>query len=116
MEIKNLTCVECPMGCFIEVGVENGAAVYVKGNSCPRGKLYAENEVVRPLRVLTTTVRCVSGKMLPVKTDKPIPRDLIFSLMEKINAVHPTLPITLGDVIVKNLYDDVNLIATKTIK
>lgn len=116
MEIKNLTCVECPMGCSIEVGLENGTAVYVKGNSCPRGKLYAENEVVRPLRVLTTTVRCDAGKMLPVKTDKPIPRDLIFPLMKKINALHPTLPISLGDVIVKNLYEDVNLIATKTVK
>ena len=64
MEIKNLTCVECPMGCRIEAGVENGVAVYVKGNSCPRGKLYAETEVVRPMRVLTTSVRCTDGTML----------------------------------------------------
>ena len=76
MEIKNLTCVECPMGCRIEAGVENGVAVYVKGNSCPRGKLYAETEVVRPMRVLTTSVRCTDGTMLPVKTDKPVPRDV----------------------------------------
>lgn len=116
MEIKNLTCVECPMGCKIEVSVENGVAVSVKGNSCPRGKLYAENEVVRPLRVLTTTVRAFSGEMIPVKTDRPVPRDEVFDLMKKINETHPTLPIKLGDILIENLYDGVNLIATKTIR
>lgn len=115
MEIKNLTCVECPMGCQIEVGVENGAAAYVKGNSCQRGKLYAENEVVRPLRVLTTSVRCLSGKMLPVKTDKPIPRDMMFDFMKVINACHPKTPVKREDVIIANIYEDVNLIATKTV-
>lgn len=116
MEIKNLTCVECPMGCKIEVSVENGIAVSVKGNSCPRGKLYAENEVVRPLRVLTTTVRSLSGEMIPVKTDGAVPRDEVFNLMKKINETHPLLPIKLGDILIENLYDGVNLVATKTVE
>ncbi len=103
------------MGCQIEVGVENGAAAYVKGNTCPRGKMYAENEVVRPLRVLTTSVRCLNGKMLPVKTDKSVPRDMMLKLMTVINNCHPSTPIKRGDVIVENLFEDVNLIATKTI-
>ncbi len=102
------------MGCQIEAGVENGVAVYVKGNSCPRGKLYAENEVVRPLRVLTTSVRCEGGKMLPVKTDNVVPRDMMLDLMKVINNVHPKLPISSGDVVIKDLFDGVNLIATKT--
>lgn len=116
MEIRNLTCVECPMGCQIEAGVENGVAEYVKGNSCPRGKLYAENEVVRPLRVLTTSVRCVGGKMLPVKTDAPVPRDEMLSLMKIINDCHPTLPVCTGDKIIENLCGTVNLVATKTLR
>ncbi len=116
MEVKNLTCVECPMGCQIEVGLSNGVVEYVKGNTCPRGKLYAENEIKRPLRVLTSSVKCVGGKMLPVKTDKPIPKDMMMDLMSKINACHPSLPIKTGDVVIKNLYEDVNLIATKTIE
>ncbi len=115
MEIKNLTCVECPMGCRIEAGVENGVAVYVKGNSCPRGKLYAETEVVRPMRVLTTSVRCTDGTMLPVKTDKPVPRDVMLTLMRTINSCHPSLPVASGETVIKNLYENVNLIATKTI-
>lgn len=115
MEIKNLICVECPMGCEIQVGVENQTAVYVKGNTCPRGKLYAENEVVCPLRVLTTTVKCVGGKMLPVKTSSPIPRDMMVQIMSVVNNCHPTLPVNIGDVIIENIYKNVNLIATKTI-
>ncbi len=115
MEIKNLTCVECPMGCQIEAGVENGVAVYVKGNSCPRGKLYAQTEVVRPMRVLTSSVKCIGGKMLPVKTDKPVPRDMMLTLMKTVNACHPALPQKTGDVVIENIYEGVNLIATKTI-
>lgn len=115
MEIKNLTCVECPMGCQIEVGVENGVAVYVKGNSCPRGKLYAEAEVVRPVRVLTSTVRCTDGTMLPVKTDGAVPKDKMTELMKVINLCHPTLPIKTCDIVIKDFFDGINLIATKTI-
>ena len=48
----NLTCVECPMGCDIEVSMDGGEILEVKGNSCPRGLLYAKNEVVCPKRVL----------------------------------------------------------------
>ena len=51
-----LTCIECPIGCEIEVVVENGAAVSVTGNGCLRGKTYAQNEVVCPKRVVTSTV------------------------------------------------------------
>lgn len=116
MTIKNLTCVECPMGCSIEVGVENGVAAYVKGNTCPRGKLYAENEVIRPLRVLTTSVRCEGGKMLSVKTDAPVPRDTMTDIMKVINLLHPSLPVKIGDVVSENIYEGVNLIATKNVE
>ena len=50
---KTLTCIECPIGCEIEVEVENGVVLSVKGNTCPRGKVYAEAEVVCPKRVVT---------------------------------------------------------------
>ena len=44
MELKKLTCIECPIGCDMEVELEDGKVLSVTGNSCPRGKLYAENE------------------------------------------------------------------------
>ena len=112
MTVTKLTCIECPIGCEMEVGVEDGKAVYVNGNSCPRGKMYAENEVVCPKRVVTSTVRAENGAMIPVKTDKPIRKSEIFSVMETINATVCKLPIKIGDVIVENICDDAQLIAT----
>ena len=110
MTVKTLTCIECPIGCEVEVGVEAGKAVYVKGNSCPRGKMYAENEVVCPKRVVTSTVRAVSGEMVPVKTDKPVKKSEMFEVMKKINALRCTLPVKIGDVLAENISDDANLI------
>ena len=112
MIIKKLTCIECPIGCEIEVGVENGKAVYVKGNTCPRGKMYAENEVVCPVRVVTSTIKAIDGTMVPVKTDKPVRKSEIFAVMEKINKTTCSLPVKIGDVLLENISDDANLIAT----
>ena len=109
---KNLTCIECPIGCAIEVEMEDGVVLSVKGNACPRGKLYAEAEVVCPKRVITSTVRAENGEMIPVKTDKPVRKDAIFEVMQKINATSCKLPVALGDILVENIWDDANLIVT----
>jgi CxxC motif-containing protein len=112
MIIKKLTCIECPIGCEMEAGVEDGKAVYVKGNSCPRGKMYAENEVVCPKRVVTSTVRTTDSRMLPVKTDAPVKKSEQFDLMKKINAVRVSAPVKIGDIIVEKIDGNANLVAT----
>lgn len=112
MNVTKLTCIECPIGCEIEVGIEEGKAVFVKGNTCPRGKMYAENEVVCPKRVVTSTVRMENGVMLPVKTDKPVRKSEIFAVMQKINAIVCKAPVKIGDVIIENICDDAHLVAT----
>lgn len=112
MEKVELTCIECPVGCRIEVTVENGAAVSVKGNSCPRGKLYAENEVVCPMRVVTSTVKTSDGRMLAVKTDRPVKKAEMFNVMAKINECVVTPPIKIGQVLIKNVDEGANVVAT----
>ena len=109
---KNLTCIECPIGCEIEVEMGNGVVVSVKGNSCPRGRLYAEAEVVCPKRVVTSTVRADNGEMIPVKTDRPVRKDAIFEVMEKINKTVCKIPVALGDILVENICDDANLVVS----
>lgn len=109
---KTLTCIECPIGCEITVMLGNGKVTSLTGNSCPRGKLYAEAEVVCPKRVVTSTVRAENGEMIPVKTDKPIRKDAIFEVMKKINQTTCKMPVKLGDVLVENICDDANLIVT----
>ena len=109
---KTLTCIECPMGCEINVTLKEGKVKEIIGNGCIRGKAYAESEVVCPKRVLTSTVRTEEGKMIAVKTDRPIPKESIFEVMEKINKVVCPFPISLGDVVIKNVIEDINLVVS----
>ena len=109
---KNLTCIECPLGCEIEVTLEDGKVTSVQGNGCLRGKSYATAEVTCPKRVITSTVRAENGEMIPVKTDRPVRKDAIFDVMKKINEITCKVPFALGDILVENICDDANLIVT----
>lgn len=101
---RQLTCIVCPIGCRLSVLLEEGRVMEVTGNTCPRGKTYAETECIAPMRTLTTTVRCQGGKLLSVKTDRPIPKEKLFAAMESANSVHPPLPIFCGDVIIEDVF------------
>lgn len=111
MKEVSLTCIECPLGCDITVVLNEDKIESIIGNSCPRGKLYATEEVVCPKRVLTTTVRADNGKMVSVKSDKPIKKSELINAMKTINSVVAKLPIKIGDVIIENIYDGVNIIS-----
>ncbi len=108
---RELTCIVCPIGCSLSVEIENGEVLNIKGNACPRGKLYAENECISPVRTITTTVRSENGEIIPVKTASPIPKDKIFEAMEIINKANPSLPISVGDVIIEDVFGS-KIIAT----
>lgn len=113
---KLLTCVECPRGCQVTVTLEDDKIVNVTGNFCPRGKVYAENEITHPMRVVTSTVRAENGVLVPVRTDGPVLKSHIFDVMKKINNVKCKLPVKLGEVIIENIDGGANLIASKTIE
>jgi len=111
---RELTCIVCPLGCVITAEIENGKVIGIWGNSCPRGKAYAETECTAPMRTITTTVRCAGGEILPVKTASPIPKDKIFEAMAIINKSSPVLPIRAGDVIIENVFGS-KVIAVKNL-
>ena len=46
MEVRELTCIGCPLGCQLTVTMGNGE-IKVEGNTCPRGEAYAKKEVTR---------------------------------------------------------------------
>jgi len=98
---RDLTCIICPRGCHLHIDDE----LNVTGNACPRGAVYAKQEVLDPRRTLTSTVKC-KGKLLsvcPVKSAEALPKDKIFAAMEEINTITLTPPVHLGDVIKKDL-------------
>lgn len=114
--IKNVTCTECPMGCSIDVEYENENIISITGNTCPRGKLYATNEVICPKRVVTSTIKAENGTLVPVKTDAPVRKDRIFDVMKIINKTTCKTPITTGTIVFKDIEEGVNLVVAGSVK
>ena len=113
--MKNVICITCPKGCHLTVDEDNGYAV--TGNSCPRGAEYGKNELQHPARVITSTVRIIgaAGPRLPVKTDRPLPKEKMFQCMELLNGITALAPIHVGQVLAANILDtDVNIVASKS--
>lgn len=96
--------------------VRDGAAAAVSGQMCPRGKLYASGEVENPLRTLTSGVLAqgLPFAMVPVKTDKPIPKGALLAAMAKIKKLKITKRVHIGDVVVQDFLGlGVNLVVTR---
>ncbi|MBE7029844.1 MAG: DUF1667 domain-containing protein [Ruminococcaceae bacterium] len=101
---RELTCIVCPLGCTLSVTLENGTVTRVTGNTCPKGKRYAETECINPMRTVTSTVRCTDGSMVAVKTQGTIPKEKMAECMNLINSVIAPLPIQVGDVIIGEVF------------
>lgn len=111
---RNLTCIVCPCGCDLTVTLEEGKVISVEGNSCRRGATYAENECTHPVRTVTSTMACEDGGVIAVKTDKPIPRELVFDCMKEISTHKAPADAKIGDVLIKGLLGtDACVVATQ---
>ncbi len=101
---KKLTCIECPMSCALSVDIENCKAVKISGNKCPKGETYAVSEIENPLRILTSAVVCenLPLKMLPVRTNNPIPKTMLMGGMNEIKKIRIKKPVAAGEVLIKN--------------
>ncbi len=110
---RELICIVCPKGCPMKVEIEGKEVVSVEGFTCPRGKKYAIDECTHPMRTVTTTARTDRGGVIAVKTDKTIPKEKMFELMQEINRITVTLPARIGDVVLQNAVGtDANVVVT----
>lgn len=119
IEKVELTCINCPLGCALTVSKDAASGeLIVTGNTCPRGADYARKEVTDPRRIVTSTVR-VEGGTLPVvsvKTERDIPKGLIFEVMKAINSIQVNAPVHIGDVILADVCQTgVAVIATQNV-
>ena len=113
--MRELICINCPRGCRLHVDDD----LNVTGNFCPRGVIYAKNELTHPVRTLTSTVKVQSTleRRLPVKSSSPLPKEKVFDAVKELDAVLVKTPIHIGDVVVENVAGTgVNIIATKNIE
>ena len=103
MATRTMTCIVCPMGCQLQVELEGNEVKSVSGNTCPRGKQYAIDECIHPMRTITSTARTDNGEVIPVKTDRTVPKELMFDCMKEINKAVVKLPAKIGDIAVENI-------------
>lgn len=118
MNKREITCTRCPMGCFLSVEMDDTKVLNVSGNTCIRGEEYGKKECTNPTRIVTSTIPVIGGaiNVVPVKTDKDIPKDKIFELIKLLKNVKVNAPIKIGDVIYKNILGtDANIVATRNI-
>jgi len=111
----NLVCIICPRGCRLTVDENNGNAV--SGNLCPRGAAYALSEVTDSRRTITSTVKIEGSwcQRCPVKSERPIPKGLMFEAMRELNNTTIKAPVKVGDVVLENVCGTgINFISTKT--
>jgi CxxC motif-containing protein len=143
--MKTLTCIVCPMGCSL--AVEEGSpeadgfpALTVTGNRCPRGAVYAREEIRAPRRIVTATCgvrgegppgrgggaggeggaewtfRPEIPRRLPVKTTSPCPREKIPALLADIYRTEVRLPVSVGDTVLSDWQGSgINVVAVRSL-
>ena len=117
--MRELICINCPLGCQLSVDDKDLANVKVSGNTCPRGVTYAVSEVTQPKRMVPSSVPVVGSatKRVSVKTSAPIPKDKIFECLAEIKKIEATAPVAIGDVLLANVCDSgADIVATREAK
>ena len=118
MEVKELVCIGCPLGCNLKVTIQDDQSMEVTGNTCPRGAEYAKKELTDPRRIVTSSVRVTGGHLpsVSVKTEKDIPKGKIFDCVKALKEVELQAPVEIGQVVLEDVAGTgVRVIATKKI-
>jgi len=102
--VREITCVNCPMGCTLSVQLSDGQILSVTGQQCPRGDPYALSEVTDPRRMLTTLI-VVPGRSRPlsVRTRVPIPLHLIDQALAQIHRCVVRPPVRAGETVLADV-------------
>ena len=114
MEKTEMICILCPMGCRLAVE-KTESGVIVTGNSCKRGEAYGEQELLNPMRMVTSSVRISGGQMptCPVKTASQVPKNKIEEVLCAIRQTTIKAPVHVGDILTFDIAGTgVDLVAT----
>lgn len=111
---KSIICIACPRGCNLRI-TGSGGEMIIEGNACPKGLDYGRQEILQPLRMLTTTVKTTHPDCprLPVRLSAEIPKAELRNCMKIINSFTAETDCCPGDIIAKNIFaGGIDLIAT----
>ena len=120
--MKNeMICIACPLGCvmtaeYAAAGGAIGDTLKVSGSGCPRGIVYAKNEITDPKRTITTTLKVKGGGTVSVKTSAPVPKAEIFAVLGRLKGVEIAPPVRIGQVLAKAVSPGSDMIATQDLQ
>lgn len=116
MKTVEKICINCPRGCNLVIAVD-GDDIKITGNTCPLGEKYGISEIKNPVRIVTSIARTDKDNYVSCKTNKPIPKDRMFNVVNEIKKITVKEPVSIDDVLIDNVCGlGVNVIATKNIK
>lgn len=110
-----LICIGCPLGCHVKLKVSDKCEIEtLKGNECKEGKEYVIAEFKAPVRIFTATLFAEGGgRLLPVRTDKPVHKSQLKELMQALAKLRVEPPVKTGQVIIHNILGTgANVVAT----
>ncbi len=115
-EKRHFVCVVCPIGCEIDVIHDGSKIISMEGNKCEKSEEFVSQELIEPMRILTTTVRIEGAKwpVIPVRTDKSVPKRLFPRIMRQLRRIKLQAPVNMLDVVVRDIVGTgANIIATR---
>ena len=116
MKTVEKICINCPRGCNLKITID-GDDIKVTGNTCPLGEKYGISEIKNPVRIVTSIARTNKNNYVSCKTDKPVSKDRMFSVIDEIKKITVNEPVSINDILIRNVCGlDANVIATKNIK
>ncbi len=116
---KKLICVICPVGCEIRASIEGGEVKEIRDFRCAQGEEYAREEFTSPSRILTATVQVKNSSIaqLPVRSDKPLPREKLEKAMFQLAGIIMAPPIKEGQLIIKDILGTgANMVASRDLE
>jgi len=119
VEKRHFVCVVCPVGCEIDVVHEGGKIISMEGNKCEKSEEFVRQELIEPMRIFTTTVRIEGSRwpVIPVRTDKSVPKRLFPRIMRQLRRVELRAPVNILDVVVRDvLRTGANIVATRSMR
>ena len=118
-ETSHYLCINCPLGCRLEVDANGDDIIEVRGNACKRGLEFARQEHTDPRRMVTTTVaiRGAEVRRLPVATASAVPKHAVGDVCRALHALELHAPVAIGDVVLADvLGTGVDVVATRTLE
>jgi len=116
-EKRHFVCVVCPIGCEIDVVHDGSKIISMEGSKCKKSEEFVSQELVEPMRILTTTVRIQGSRwpVIAVRTDKSVPKRLFPRIMRQLKRIKLQAPVNILDVVVRDIIGTgANIIATRT--